>query len=71
MVGRIKYINAKFFGFIWPNDGGPNIWFHAIELVDFVFNNALVGELVEYEVAVDGEGRLQATNVRPYETTAP
>lgn len=64
MTGRVKYIHEKFYGFIKPDDGSPDIFFHNSQLVDLVFDAKLVGQSVVFEVEKTLKG-VAAVAVRP------
>jgi CspA family cold shock protein len=64
VTGRIKFLHEKFYGFIKPDDGSPDIFFHNSQLVDLVFDAKLVGQSVEFGVEKTLKG-VAAVNVRP------
>jgi CspA family cold shock protein len=64
VTGRIKHLNERFFGFIKPDDGSPDVFFHASALVDLVFDDKLAGQAVEFDVEKTAKG-IAAVNVRP------
>ena len=48
-TGKVKFFNeAKGFGFIVQDDGGPDLFVHASEVAGGMLNE---GDTVEYEVA--------------------
>ena len=48
--GKIKKIMEKGFGFISPDDGGKDVFFHATNTSDLVeFNDLKEGDAVEFE----------------------
>lgn len=55
MTGRITNLLAGF-GFITPDAGGENIYFHHTELVGADFRDLLVGDLVIYIVSRNDRG---------------
>ncbi len=58
--GTVKFFNeTKGFGFIKPNDGGPEVFVHATGLVDKITQD----DQVTYEVQ-DGKKGKNAVNVR-------
>jgi CspA family cold shock protein len=50
MNGTIKKLTDKNFGFISPEDGGKDIFFHANELVGVDFMGLREGDGVSFEV---------------------
>ncbi len=51
-TGKVKFFNeAKGFGFIVQDDGGPDLFVHASEVAGGMLNE---GDTVEYEV---GQGK--------------
>ncbi len=58
--GTVKFFNeTKGFGFIKPNDGGPEVFVHATGLIDKITQD----DQVSYEVQ-DGKKGKNAVNVR-------
>jgi CspA family cold shock protein len=58
--GTVKFFNeTKGFGFIKPNDGGPEVFVHATGLIDKIAQD----DQVTYEVQ-DGKKGKNAVNVR-------
>jgi CspA family cold shock protein len=59
-----KFLDERGFGFIKPDDGGPDLFFHIKEVVP----SGIIPEeheACEYELATDPRtGRPQALNVR-------
>lgn len=63
-VARI--IMDRGFGFIKPDDGGADIFFHHSSLPEGGFDMLQEGQPVEYETGQDPRSnRPRATNVRP------
>jgi CspA family cold shock protein len=50
MQGQIKRLNEKKFGFITPEDGSKDLFFHANDLVNADFNDLREGDTVTFEV---------------------
>jgi len=50
MQGQIKRLNDKKFGFIAPDDGGKDLFFHGNDLVGVSFNELREGDAVVFEV---------------------
>lgn len=63
MKGTIKtVISEKNFGFITPEDGSKDIFFHATSLKDVEFGSLKVGDVVNFEVEESEKGP-RAANV--------
>ena len=55
--GKVKFWNgAKNFGFIVPDDGGPDMFVHRSALPDGI-EDLVQGEEVDFEVGKDRAGR--------------
>jgi cold shock protein len=64
MKGSIKKImDQKGFGFIAPEDGGKDIFFHANSLVGAQFEELREGDAVSFETENSDKG-LNAVNVQ-------
>jgi CspA family cold shock protein len=64
-TGTVKWFNeAKGFGFITNDDGGPDIFVHHRQIQGKGFKSLAEGQRVEFDV-VDGPKGLSANNVRP------
>ncbi|MBN1778624.1 MAG: cold shock domain-containing protein [Candidatus Buchananbacteria bacterium] len=50
MQGTIKKLTDKNFGFITPDDGGKDYFFHANEVVGVSFSELAEGDKVTFEV---------------------
>ena len=61
--GKIKVLKNGF-GFITPDDGGKDVFFHMTGLVGVDFNALQVGQAVTYEMAQSDKGP-KAENVKP------
>lgn len=66
MTGTIVRKKENGFGFIKPDDGGKDVFFHAQSLVDVAFDDIQEGERVSFEVEQGPKGPA-ATNVRRVE----
>ncbi|MGW3471548.1 cold-shock protein [Saccharopolyspora spinosa] len=63
--GTVKWFNAeKGFGFIAPNDGGPDVFVHYSSIDTNGFRSLDENQAVEYEVTQGAKGP-QASGVRP------
>lgn len=66
MFGTIVSINPRGFGFVKPNGETRELFFHAYELRDLVFDARLIGERVDFEIRDTDKG-VRACDVRPVE----
>ncbi|HVG49488.1 MAG TPA: cold-shock protein, partial [Rubellimicrobium sp.] len=64
--GTVKFFNAsKGFGFIQPDDGGPDVFVHATALERAGVRDLNEGDQVSFEVEEDRRsGKESATNLR-------
>lgn len=63
--GRVKWFNeSKGFGFIEPEEGGPDVFVHYSAIQGGGFKTLAEGQAVTYEVE-EGPKGLQAANVVP------
>ena len=60
----VTYFEAKGFGFLRPDDGGRDIFFHVSRLVDSDSTALKPGARVEYELGMDRTGKIAASSVR-------
>jgi cold shock protein len=63
MTGTIVRKTDKGFGFIQPDDGGKDVFFHAQNVVDGLFDELQENEKVTFDVEQGPKGPA-ATNVR-------
>lgn len=56
MQGSIKKLTDKNFGFIAPEEGNKDLFFHANELVDTTFEELREGDAVSFEVTDTPKG---------------
>ncbi len=63
MTGSIVRKTDKGFGFIKPDDGGKDVFFHAQNVVDGLFDELAEGEKVTFEIEQGPKGPA-AQNVR-------
>jgi len=68
----VTYFDAKGFGFLRPDDGGRDIFFHVSRLAEGLATELKPGTRVLYELGMDRAGKMAASSVRiaPKETTA-
>jgi len=63
--GRVKFFNTdRGYGFIAPNDGGPDIFVHVHDVEVAGMKILEAGQLVAYEVGPARDGRSKAVNLR-------
>jgi CspA family cold shock protein len=63
MTGSIVRKRDNGYGFIKPDDGGKDVFFHAQSLVEVAFDDLQEGENVTFDVEQGPKGPA-ATNVR-------
>lgn len=64
MKGKIARLTDRGFGFITPDEGGKDLFFHARSLVDGVMYDSLKeGDAVQYDVE-EGDKGPAAVNVK-------
>ena len=63
MTGKIARVTDRGFGFITPESGDKDVFFHACDLAEGIeFNDLTEGDNVTFEV-VDGPKGPAATNI--------
>ncbi len=62
--GTIKKLMDRGFGFIQPESGGGDIFFHSNDLEGVEFNNLKEGAEVEFEKGQENDGRNKAIKVK-------
>jgi len=55
-TGRIKRLTDKKYGFITPDDGGKDLFFHSTELVGVTFEELSEGDAVSFEAKETEKG---------------
>jgi len=63
MMGSIKRLTDKGFGFITPEGADKDVFFHTSALVDVGFDELRVGDMVSFETEESDKGP-RAVNVR-------
>ena len=63
MKGTIKRLTDKGFGFITPEGQDKDVFFHSSALVDVMFDDLRVGDMVNFETE-DSEKGPRAKNVQ-------
>jgi cold shock protein len=60
----VTYFEAKGFGFLRPDDGGRDIFFHVSRLTEGLATDLRPGTRVLYELGMDRTGKMAASSVR-------
>jgi CspA family cold shock protein len=60
----VTYFEAKGFGFLRPDDGGRDVFFHVSRLAEADPTTLKPGTRVLYELGMDRTGKLAASSVR-------
>jgi CspA family cold shock protein len=60
----VTYFEGKGFGFLRPDDGGRDIFFHVSRLVEGDATELRPGTRVTFELGMDRTGKIAATAVR-------
>ena len=60
----VTYFEAKGFGFLRPDDGGRDIFFHVSRLVEGLATDLRPGTKVLYELGMDRTGKMAASSIR-------
>jgi cold shock protein len=64
-IGTVKWFNpTKGFGFIRPDDGGPDVFVHINSVKKAGYTELLEGARVSYELTPGRGGRMSAENLR-------
>ncbi len=63
MTGKIARVTDRGFGFITPDEGDKDLFFHAESLVECEFDELREGDAVSFETK-EGEKGLAAVDVR-------
>jgi len=60
----VTYFEAKGFGFLRPDDGGRDIFFHVSRLNEGLATDLRPGTRVLYELGMDRTGKMAASSLR-------
>ena len=60
----VKYFEDKGFGFIRPDNGGKDVFFHISRLTEGAATDLTPGSKILYEVGMDRTGKTAATSLR-------
>jgi cold shock protein len=60
----VTYFEAKGFGFLRPDDGGRDIFFHISRLSEGLATDLRPGTRVLYELGMDRTGKMAASSIR-------
>ncbi|KRQ03860.1 cold-shock protein [Bradyrhizobium sp. DASA03076] len=64
-IGTVKWFNAtKGYGFITPDDGGPDIFVHISAVEKAGYNALAEGARISYEPKTSRSGKPSAENLR-------
>lgn len=68
LEGTVKWFNVnKGFGFINCKDRREDVFVHISDVRDSGYDKLYGKDIVEFEIAEDNLGRIQATNITAYE----
>ena len=60
----VTYFEAKGFGFLRPDDGGRDIFFHVSRLAEGLATDLRPGTRLLYELGMDRTGKMVASSIR-------
>jgi CspA family cold shock protein len=63
--GTVKWFNtAKGYGFLKPEDGGPDVFVHISAVQKAGYTDLVQGARVSYDVVSNSSGKMSAENLR-------
>jgi cold shock protein len=63
--GRVKFFNTdRGFGFILPDDGGPDVFVHVHDVEAAGLKTLVADQVLVYNTAPARDGRVKAVNLR-------
>jgi cold shock protein len=63
--GRVKFFNTeRGFGFILPDDGGPDVFVHVHKVETAGMKTLVAGQPLTYDIGTARDGRSKAVNLR-------
>ena len=64
-TGRVKFLNTdRGFGFILPDEGGPDVFVHVHDVETAGMKTLVAGQVLAYTTTPARDGRLKAVNLR-------
>jgi CspA family cold shock protein len=64
-MGTVKFFNpTKGYGFIKPEDGGPDVYVHISAVEKAGYTNLAEGARISYELVTKRDGKTAADNLR-------
>jgi cold shock protein len=64
-MGKVKWFNAmKGYGFIQPDDGGPDVFVHIRAVEKAGYGGLVEGARINYEVVTGRAGKMSAENLK-------
>ena len=64
-TGKVKWFNEeKGYGFIQPDEGGPDIFVHAVAVKKAGFSTLPEGSRISYDLQPGRNGKMSAENLK-------